>query len=118
MPASIKGTAMIDPNEFNSSDCESAQALLQTYEHFKEDIRQGKYGLTQKFWLLYMDLIQHQLLTRYSVQENNYNARLYCWKFFLKFYFALNRTNYARHGSFYGSVFQNIGNIYPGLKFF
>ena len=92
---------MIDPDEFNSSACESAQTLLQIYVHFKEAIRQGKYGLTQKCWLLYMDLIQHQLLTRYSVQENNYNAGLYCWKFFLKFYVALNRTNYARYGSFY-----------------
>ena len=62
MPDSIKRAAMIDPNEFNSSDWESAQILLQTYEHFKEDIRKGKYALTQKFWLLYMDLIQYQLL--------------------------------------------------------
>ena len=90
---SIKRAAMIDPNEFHSSDSESAQALPQTYVHFKEDIRQEKYGLTQKFWLLYVDLIQPQLFTRYSIQENNYNARLYCWKFFLKFYFASNRTN-------------------------
>ena len=49
MPDSVKRAAMIDPNEFNSSDCESAQILLQTYEHFKEDSRQGKYALTQKF---------------------------------------------------------------------
>ena len=116
MPDLIKRAAMIDPNEFNSRDSESAQTLLQTHVHFKEDIRQGKYGLTQKFWLLYTDLIQHQLLTRYSVQENNYNARLYCWEFFHKFYFALNRTNYARYGSFYVCVLQNIENIYPGLK--
>ena len=100
MPDSIKRAAMIEPNKFNSSDCESAQTLLQMYVHFQKDIRQGKYGLTQKFWLLYMDLIQHELLTRYSVQENNYNSRLYCWKFFHKIYFALNRTNYARYGSF------------------
>ena len=46
---SIKRAAMIDPKEFNSSDSESAQSLLLTYVHFKEDIRQGKYGLTQKF---------------------------------------------------------------------
>ena len=44
---------MIDPDEFNSSACESAQTLLQMYVHFKEAIRQGKYGLTQKCWLLY-----------------------------------------------------------------
>ena len=60
---------MIYPNEFNSSDCESAQTLLHTYKHYKEDIQQGKHGLTQKFWILYMDLIQHQLLAQYSVQE-------------------------------------------------
>ena len=52
MPDSIKRAAMIDPNEFKSSDYESAQTLLRTYVHFKGDTRQGKYGLTQKFWLL------------------------------------------------------------------
>ena len=98
MPGSIKEAAMIDPNEFNSSDCESGQTLLQTYGHFKEDIRQEKYGLTQNLFVtLYGSM--RQLLTRCSVQENNYNARLYCWRFFLKFYFALNRTNYACYGS-------------------
>ena len=116
MPDLIKMAAMIDPNKFNSSDCESTQTLLQTYVHFKEGIRQGKYGLTQIFWLLYMDLIQRQLLTQYSFQENNNIARLYCWKFFLKFYFALNRTNYARYRSFYMSVLQYIENTYPRLK--
>ena len=34
--------------------------------------------------------------------------------FFLNF--ALNRTNYACHGSFYVSVLQNIESIYLGLK--
>ena len=63
-----------------------------------------------------MDLIQHQLLTQYAVQENNYNARLYCWKCFRKFYFALNRRNYARYKLFYVGLLQNIENIYPGLK--
>ena len=51
MPGSIKEAAMIDPNEFNSSDCESGQTLLQMYGHFKEDIRQEKYGLTQKLFV-------------------------------------------------------------------
>ena len=49
MPDSIKRAAMIDAKEFNSSDFESAQTLLLTYVHFKEDIRHRNYGLTQKF---------------------------------------------------------------------
>ena len=50
----LKGLQMkiIDPNEFKSSDYESAQTLLQTYVHVKGDTRQGKCGLRQKFWLL------------------------------------------------------------------
>ena len=47
MPDLIKRAALIDPNEFYSSDCKTAQTLIQTYVHFKEDIRQGKYQLTQ-----------------------------------------------------------------------
>ena len=49
IPDSIKRAAMIDSKEFNSSDFESAQTLLLTYVHFKEDIRHRNYGLTQKF---------------------------------------------------------------------
>ena len=47
MPDLIKRAALIDPNEFYSSDCKTAQTLIQTYVHFKEDIRQGKFQLTQ-----------------------------------------------------------------------
>ena len=68
-----------------------------------------------KFWLMYLDLMEHQHLARTAVQENDYHARLYCWEYFLKFYFALNKTNYARYGSFYTNVLRNINLQYPGL---
>ena len=107
---------MIDPNEFNSSDCKTAQTLLQTYLHFKEDIRQGKYRLTQNILVTLYGSNTASVTWSIFRSENNYNAWLYCWKFFLIFYFALNRTNYARYESLYVSVLQNIENIYPGLK--
>ena len=66
MPDSIKMDAMKDPNEFNSRYCKSAITILQTYVHLKEDIQHVKYGLIQKRFLLYMDLMQHQLPTQYS----------------------------------------------------
>ena len=63
-----------------------------------------------------MDFMQHQFLARSAVQENNFEARLFCWKYFLKFYFILNKTNYARYGSYYLAVLQNMDGLYPGLK--
>ena len=63
-----------------------------------------------------MDLMQHQFLARSAVQENNFEARLFCSEYFLKFYFVLNKTNYARYGSYYLAVLQNMDGLYPGLK--
>ena len=42
--------------------------------------------------------------------------KLICWEFFLPFYFALNKTNYSRYGSYYLRLLQDTEEVYPGLK--
>eukprot|EP00794_Sanderia_malayensis_P014842 gene14842-biopygen11931 len=95
----------------------SNDRFLVKYEEFKEEIRDGKHGITPQFWLsLYIDLMEMQQLAHQAVQENNLDLRVFCWKFFLPFYFALDKQNYARYGSHYVAVLERIENLYPGLK--
>ena len=57
---------------------------------------------------------QHVMHT--SVQENDFTNTLESWKFMLPYYFATNKTNYSRYGSYYVFSLKNIDTIYPGNK--
>ena len=93
-----------------------AECFLKKYQIFKNKIRNGDFGKTPQFWLsLYIDLIQI-LQAHLAVQENDFEGRAFAWKKILPMYFALNKTNYARYGSYYVGVLENIEEMYPGAK--
>ena len=114
IPSSIK-LSSFDSLSFNWNLLNDNFILFNEYKSYKDKIRQGFRGKTPQFWLIYLDLMEHQHFAHTSVQENNYSDRLYCWDYFLKFYFALNKTNYARYGSFYSNIVHNIDLLYLGL---
>ena len=58
--------------------------------------------------------MQHCIHTAF--QENNFELRIKSWEFFLPFYFALNKINYARYESYYVEALKSIEIIHPGLK--
>ena len=58
--------------------------------------------------------MQHVIQT--AVQENDFDARLAAWDYFILQYFAFNKTNYARYGIFYVETLKSIEEKYPGLK--
>ena len=58
--------------------------------------------------------MQHVIHT--AEQENNFDARPAAWDYFIPLYFAFNKTNYARYGSFYVETLKSIEEKYPGLK--
>ena len=60
-----------------------------------------------KFWMTHLDLMRVQQCVHTAVQENHFDMRLYCWEYFLPYYFALNK-NYARYGSFYVASLKKI----------
>ena len=51
-----------------------------------------------------------------AVQENNFEARLCAWEYFIPFYFVFKKTNYARYGSYYLETLKAIENSYPGMN--
>ncbi len=91
--------------------------FLSQYQEFKERIRTGEFGETPRFWLLlYLDLMRTQHFIHLAVQDSDFEMRLHCWKVYLPLYFALQKINYARYGSYYIKVMENIEKMYPGLK--
>ena len=91
-------------------DMQSPENLefVNDFMKFREDIRNGSHGKTAQFWLtLYLGLMR---------MHKTVGLRLMSWKYFLPFYFALNKQNYARHGAFYVKVLERIATVYPGLK--
>ena len=58
--------------------------------------------------------LQHQIHT--AVQTNDFDMRLDAWNKMLPIYFALNKTNYARYGTWYVQTMKEIDDRYSGLK--
>ena len=105
-----------DHEYFFNQAIEEDPRFFQLYESFKEKICSGELGKTAQFWLcLYLDLVEMQQFSHIAVQENNFNLRLSCWKFFLPLFFATFKTNYSRYGSYYVPGLERI-DLYPGTK--
>ena len=75
-------TAAEVPQSFYEDIVSSNATFLSRYQEFKESIRKG------------------ELFIHLEVQDNNFEMRLRCWKFYLPLYFALQKTNNARYGSY------------------
>ena len=106
-----------DPNSDHSDIVTEVKSHIDEYKEFQQRIRNGEFGKTPMFWLcLYLDLMHVQHLADLSIQENNFEVRLKRWQYFLSFYFALDKINYSRYGSYYVNLLENIEQIYPGLK--
>ena len=94
----------------------NAKKISNSFETFCVNVRDGKLGKTAQFWLIYLDLMRMQHFIHTAVQENEFNLRFHAWKYFIPFYFALNKTNYARYGSFYLETMRVMETKFPGLK--
>lgn len=105
-----------DPTSFKNDSLEHIHNFAQLYNEFKMKVRLGQYGKTAQFWLIYLDLMKVQHIIHTAVQENDYELRLYAWQYFIPYYFAFDKQNYARYGSYYLESMLQIEENYPGLK--
>ena len=90
-----------------------AEVLFCSYESYPQQARNCSLGKTAQFWILYLDLMRMQHVIQTAVQENDFDARLAAWDYFMPLYFAFNKTNYARYGSFYVEILKSIEEKYP-----
>ena len=91
--------------------------LFKDYEDFKEKVRGGFFGITPQFWVRnYLDVVDILHLLHISVHTADYDLRLLAWKRILPYFFALDRTNYSRYGSYYVAQLESLDSVYPGCK--
>ena len=57
--------------------------IAKYYEDFKESIRNGAFGKTATFRMLYLDLVRAQHYIHVAVEENNLPLKLFAWEYFL-----------------------------------
>ena len=60
-----------------------SEELSENYDKFKESIRNGSLRKMTQFWLIYLDLTQHEHRIHVTVQENNFTERIIVWEYFL-----------------------------------
>ena len=75
--------------------------IIKAAKYLREEVIEYSNGHSAQFWITYMGLVKMQFPIHTLVQENN--LRLFCWKHFLPFSFALNKVNCARYGTYYVS---------------
>ena len=96
---------------------QGVQVFHRQYLEFQERCRVGDFERTAHFWVaLCLDIIEVLHMIHYAVQINNFDLRMIAWKKMLLFFFAMNKTNYSRYGSYYLRMLEPIELQYPGCK--
>ena len=88
----------------------------QKYESLKSCCLRGEFGKTPQFWMTYQKAIDRQHKFNFSINTNDFDLRLKCWKDSLPLCFATNKQNYARYGTYHITQLENIDLTHPGLK--
>ena len=96
---------------------QGVQEFHRQYLEFRERCRVGDFRRTTQFWVaLYLDIIEVLHMIHNAVHINNFDLRMIAWKKMLPFFFAMNKTNYSRYGSYYLRMLESIDLQYPGCK--
>ena len=66
--------------------------------------------------MTYQKAIDRQHKFHFSINTNDFDLRLKCWKDSLLLCFATNKQNYARYGTYYITQLENIDLTHPGAK--
>ena len=64
--------------------------------------------------MLYLEFIELLHLFHYSVNMNDFDLRLGCWKKMISLCFPMNKRNYARYGSYYVNMMEILSTTHPG----
>lgn len=113
LASSIKGI-------MTAVDCEevmSERAFKMYEEEYmkkKMECRHGYHGKTAHFWMTYLDLVERQHTLHFSVNMNDFQLRLHCWREILSLCFSTNKQNYARYGAYYCLQSEKLNETHPG----
>lgn len=73
------------------------QSFTEAYDSFREDVRQGKYGLTAKFWITYMNSVRLLFRFQQAIKCNDLDMYISTMYSMLGILFGADHLNYARY---------------------
>lgn len=91
-------------------------SLLLAYNTYFDETMSGQHGLTAKFAIIYVSLIDLYLLYERSIRTCDLDLHLYAMCNICALLFAFNHQNYSRWLSLYYQKFLNMDITDPGLR--
>lgn len=90
-------------------------SLMSKYVAYCNETLGGKHGSTQKFWLMYVSLVQRFLIFNRACRTNDVPLFIYALEQMIPIFFAGNRPNYSRWMIRYHLNLLNAESTHPGV---
>ena len=92
---------------------EDLKSLIDVYENERHKIRTEERGLTQRFWLNYIDKLWNTLNLLRAIKTNNFNLYKTYLKAMVPLFFSTDQQNYAKYLSLYVAKLDSIDDTHP-----
>ena len=73
-----------------------------------------EFGVTEKYWMLYVRIIDLIRELHFAININDYYLRLETWKELMMLSFTMNKQDYARYGTYYLTQMGSLDSTHLG----
>ena len=84
------------------------------YAKMQNRFNVGESGVTAKYWMLYVRIIDLIRQLHFAININDYYLRLETWEELMVLSFTMNRQNYAGYGTYYLTQMGSLDSTNPG----
>lgn len=114
--ALVSSQCMKEGQYFDWIDITVFQDLIRDYEKFSNQTRNGAHGPTSRFWLMYVDYMNHYRMMDRAIQQNDMILFTEALAPIIELFFAMDHPNYARWMTKYQLNLLNTDETHPGLR--
>ncbi|CAH2096461.1 unnamed protein product [Euphydryas editha] len=99
----------------NTLDNEVISEIVLKYLQYKEDTKNGKFGKTAQYYMMYIDFINYYLMLTRSIRMGDFELYKYVIPKISNIFFIFNQINYARWLQKYYDNLLRIEETHPDL---
>ena len=101
---------------FDWIDSAVFQDLIRDYDTYSNETRNGAHGGTARFWLMYIDYINHYKMMDRVIRQNDTILFTEALSPIIELFFVMDLPNYARWMAKYQLNLLNMDETHPGLR--
>ena len=90
--------------------------FIDSYNKFKDEVRQGRLGKTAQYWLAYSDCVWTLMRFHRSIKENDLKSYIYSLRKLCNLLFSADHLHYARYLPVYYYQLLNLPMTHPGAE--